>query len=58
MPYVSCRYAPPPPEGMPQMILCIDEQGVEWTLSEDSEVGDWLRFVKENGEVLAYEEPD
>ena len=56
MPYQSCRYAPPPTiEGDPQMIICTDESGQEWWLTEDSQVGDWLRYQKADGEVLAYE---
>jgi hypothetical protein len=65
MPYVSCRYAPPDETGMmPETkegenarIICVDDQGVEWHLTEDSQVGDWLRFKEADGEVLAYEEP-
>ena len=60
MPYVSCRYAPPPAPDAPnqdQMVICTDDQGVEWHLTEDSQVGDWLRFQEADGEVLAYEEP-
>jgi hypothetical protein len=64
MPYVSCRYAPPDQTGMmqpkpagQQNVICTDENGVEWHLTEDSEVGDWLRFVEDGGTVLAYEPP-
>ena len=65
MPYVSCRYAPPDDnrdgaetkQGENARIICTDENGVEWWLTEDSQVGDWLRFKEEDGEVLAYEEP-
>ena len=50
MPYVSCRYAPPDATGMmPETtqgenasIICTDDHGVEWQLTEDSQVGDWL----------------
>jgi len=63
MPYVSAQYAPPlPPEmlatvkqGDPRRVIATDDQGVEWHLTEDSQVGDWLRFVESGGEVLAYE---
>lgn len=66
MPYASCRYAPPTDEpDMPETkegtnarIICTDDQGVEWWLTEDSQVGDWLRFQEADGEVLAYEAPD
>lgn len=66
MPYVSAQYAPPlPPEmlgaqpkvGEPRRVIATDDQGVEWHLTEDSQVGDWLRFMESGGEVLAYE-PD
>jgi hypothetical protein len=55
--YVSCTYAPPPPEALPQQIICTDEVGAEWWLTEDSQVGDWLRFVEDGGEVTPYEPP-
>ena len=63
MPYVSAQYAPPlPPEmmlhakaGDPRRVIAPDDQGVEWHLTEDSQVGDWLRFVEGGGTVLAYE---
>jgi len=65
MPYVSAQYAPPlPPEmlatvkaGEPRRVIATDDQGVEWHLTEDSQVGDWLRFVESGGTVRAYE-PD
>ena len=62
MPYVSCRYAPPDATGMmPEPkpgaypVICTDENGVEWFLTEDSQVGDWLRFVEEGGTVTEAE---
>lgn len=55
MAYVSCRYAPPPTiEDDPQQIICVDENDVEWWLTEDSQVGDWLNFKEEGGEVTPY----
>lgn len=61
MAYVSCRYAPPPdPNLMPgaqQMIVCVDENGTEWWVPPDCQVGDWLRYVEDGGEVTPYEEP-
>jgi len=64
MPYVSARYAPPvqmegmaaPKEGaMP--VIATDDQGQEWHLTEDSEVGDWLRYREtENFRILAHDE--
>ena len=59
MPYVSAQYAPPlPPEmlatvkaGDPRRVIATDDQGVEWHLTEDSQVGDWLRFMEAGGTV-------
>ena len=65
MPYVSCRYAPPDATGMmpeakagEKPVICTDDQGVEWFLTEDSQVGDWLRFVEEGGTVEPYVEAE
>ena len=59
MPYVSAQYAPPLPpemaglskEGAPARIIATDDQGVEWHLTEDSQVGDWLRYKEGGGTV-------
>ena len=62
MSYVSCMYAPEDPtlpatkQGENARIVCQDDQGQLWWLTEDSEVGDWLRYVEDDGEVLAYDE--
>jgi hypothetical protein len=61
-PYVSAKYAPPDPimpmmPGAPKRIVAIDDQGVEWWLTEDSQVGDWLRYIEEGGTVEPYEQP-
>jgi hypothetical protein len=60
MPYVSARYAPQiplsPPDA-PRQIVATDDQGQEWFLSEDSQVGDWLRYIEEGGEIEPYDEP-
>lgn len=56
MPYVSARYAPedpnmPPfPEGE-KLVIATDDQGREWHLQENSEVGDWLRYREEGGTI-------
>jgi hypothetical protein len=57
-PYVSARYAPPeadplmqPKPGEPRRVIATDDQGVEWFLTEDSQVGDWLRYVEDGGTV-------
>lgn len=62
MSYVSAKYAPPNEmmqtmPGAPKQVVATDDQGVEWWLTEDSEVGDWLRFKEEGGVVEPYEEP-
>jgi len=43
--YVSCRYTTPP------AIVCTDDNGVEWSLIDTSEVGDYLRFVEDGGVI-------
>lgn len=59
MPYVSARYAPPDPTGFmePKLgalpVIATDDQGVEWQLTEDSLVGDWLRFVEAGGQIAS-----
>jgi hypothetical protein len=58
MAYVSCKYASPPLiPGDPQMVVCIDENGIEWWLTEDSQGSDWLNF-KEAGGTVEGSEPD
>jgi hypothetical protein len=44
-------------EGGQQMIICTDEVGTEWWLTEDSQVGDYLRYVEAGGTVDPYEPP-
>jgi hypothetical protein len=63
MPYTSARYEPPQPEnsplatteGEPRRVVATDDQGNEWFLTENSEVGDWLRYIEGGGTI---EEPD
>lgn len=58
MDYVSARYAPPPAiDGDPQMIIATDEDGAEWWVTEDSQVGDWLRFVEAGGQIEDADDP-
>lgn len=66
MPYVSCMYAPPDETGMlvgPETkegenarIVCTDDRGRLWWLTEDSQVGDWLEYVMRGGTVEPYDE--
>jgi hypothetical protein len=54
MPYVSARYLPPDPiapHDAPLSVEATDEQGVKWVLQENSEVGDWIRYL-ENGGII------
>jgi hypothetical protein len=44
-------------QGDPRRVIATDDQGVEWHLTEDSQVGDWLRFMEGGGTVRAFE-PD
>lgn len=56
MPYVSAKYAPPNPL-MPdppadqRPVIATDDEGREWFLTEDSQVGDWLRYIEEGGSI-------
>jgi len=56
MPYVSARFAPldpvmPAQPGAPKRVIATDDQGVEWFLTEDSQVGDWLRYLEAGGSI-------
>jgi len=57
MPYIAARYAPPDATGlMPDKagarpVIATDDQGNEWHLTEDSQVGDWLRFIEAGGTI-------
>ena len=52
MPYVSARYAPLPDiPGAQQQVVATDDQGAEWHLTEDSQVGDWLRYIERGGTI-------
>jgi hypothetical protein len=63
MPYVTAYYAPPLDDplmaakpGGANRVIAIDDQGLEWHLTDDSQVGDWLRYVEADGEVLSSDE--
>ena len=59
MPYVSCRYGPPPsPEVPQQQIICTDDYDQQWWLFEDCQVGDWIDYVAAGGTVDPYEPPE
>ena len=66
MPYVSARYGPPynpmfytpeQIETMPKQVVATDENGVDWHMTEDSQVGDWLTYIEEGGAIDPYVAP-
>ena len=60
MPYVSARYMPPgpiEPPNAPRQIQAVDDQGLVWSLTEDSQVGDWLRYLEGGGTIDPESEP-
>lgn len=60
MPYVSAKYAQPDPiapPGAAKQVLAIDDQGAVWSLTEDSQVGDWLDYIANGGTIEPAEEP-
>lgn len=60
MPYVSAKYMPPDPiepPGAPKQIQAVDEQGLVWSLAEDSQVGDWLEYIANGGTIAPMDEP-
>jgi hypothetical protein len=63
MPYVSARYASPDETmpsmpGAPKRVIATDDQGTEWWLTEDSQVGDWLTYVARGGTIEPYAEAE
>jgi hypothetical protein len=60
MPYVSAKYAPPEQIMMidrnePKRVVATDENGLEWWLTEDSQIGDWLRYIEAGGTIEPYD---
>lgn len=55
MAYVSAQYMPPgplpTPPGAPKQIQAVDEQGLIWSFTEDSQVGDWVRYIEGGGTI-------
>lgn len=54
MPYVSAKYMPIDPlalPGAPRQVQATDDEGTVWSLAEDSQVGDWLRYLDEGGTI-------
>jgi len=61
VPYVSAKYVasdPLEPPDAPRQVQAVDDQGLVWSLTEDSQVGDWLRYIEEGGTVEPYVEPE
>jgi len=57
--YVSCAYVPStePTLAGQQPIVCTDDKGVEWHLTEDSQLGDYLAYLDAGGTVEPAEVP-
>lgn len=54
MPYVSAKYMPIDPLALPdapRQVQATDDLGALWALAEDSEVGDWVRYLDEGGTI-------
>lgn len=54
MPYVSAQYQladPLMPPDAPKQVHAIDDQGMVWALTEDSQQGDWLRYLEDGGTI-------
>lgn len=60
MAYVSAKYQPrspiAPPDS-PRPVQAIDEDGTVWALTEDSQVGDWLRYLESGGTIEELAQP-
>jgi len=41
----------PQPKDGERPVIAVDDQGVEWHLTEDSTVGDWLRYIEDGGQI-------
>lgn len=60
MPYVSAKYMPTDPlalPGSPRQVQATDDQGAIWSLTEDSQVGDWVRYLDEGGTIAPPDPP-
>jgi len=55
--FVSAKYGAPGPLDEPdaaKQVQATDEQGNIWALTEDSQVGDWLRYLEAGGTIDPY----
>lgn len=60
MAFVSARYMPNDPIALPdasQQVQAIDDQGVHWSLTEDSQLGDWVEYLANGGMIDPYVAP-
>ena len=60
MAYVSARYMPDDPlalPGAPKQVQATDDSDppIVWSLTEDSDVGDWLDYLARGGVIDPYE---
>jgi hypothetical protein len=59
MPYLYAFYQPPSlidlPDA-PKQIGAVDSEGQQWAFREDSEVGDWLRYLEDGGTIAESKE--
>lgn len=55
MAYVSAKYQLPGPfpmpEGSPKQVLATDAEGTQYAMTEDSQEGDWLRYLEGGGTI-------
>lgn len=52
--YISAKYMSSDPLTLPDApkpVQATDEQGQNWALTEDSQHGDWLRYIEEGGTI-------
>ena len=62
--FVSAKYATPDPtdptvdpHAAIKPVLATDEKGTVWSLMEDSQLGDWLRYKEEGGTIAPADQP-
>lgn len=54
MPYVSAKYGHPDPIApptAPKPVFATDDQGLIWSLNENSQVGDWVDYIANGGTI-------
>lgn len=61
MPYVSAKYMPRGELDLPNSarpIQAVDHDGLIWSFREDSQVGDWLEYIKSGGKIDDEDPPE